>query len=46
MIGHDLVAIAGELTEKELLAAVFPHPTMSECLQEAVLAAFDRSVHG
>ncbi|MDR1475847.1 MAG: dihydrolipoyl dehydrogenase [Holosporales bacterium] len=33
------VAIAGELTDRELMDAVFPHPTLSECLQEAVAAA-------
>lgn len=54
MIGHEVtellpifsVAIAGELTERELMAAVFPHPTMSECLQEAVCSAFGCSVNG
>lgn len=54
MIGYEVtellpifsVAIAGELTEKELLAAVFPHPTMSECLQEAVASAFGVAIHG
>lgn len=54
MIGYEVtellpvfsVAIAGELTEKELMSAVFPHPTMSECLQEAVYAAFGMSING
>ena len=54
MIGHEVtelvpifsVAIAGELTEKELMAAVFPHPTMSECLQEAICAAYHVAIHG
>lgn len=53
MIGYEVtellpifsVAIAGELTEKELMSAVFPHPTMSECLQDAVCAAFDLSTN-
>jgi dihydrolipoamide dehydrogenase len=53
MIGHEItellsvfsVAIAGELTEKELMSAVFPHPTMSECLQEAVYAAFEKAIN-
>ncbi len=53
MIGYEVtellpifsVAIAGELTEKELMSAVFPHPTMSECLQEAVYDAFGMSVN-
>ncbi|MDR2598299.1 MAG: dihydrolipoyl dehydrogenase [Holosporales bacterium] len=47
MVGYEVtelisafsVAIAGELTDRELLAVVFPHPTMSECLQEAIAAA-------
>lgn len=54
MIGHEVtemvpifsVAIAGELTEKELMAAVFPHPTMSECIQEAVCDAYKVAIHG
>ncbi len=54
MIGYEVtgllpifsVAIAGELTEKELMAAIFPHPTMSECLQEAVCSAFGVAIHG
>jgi dihydrolipoamide dehydrogenase len=54
MIGHAVselipilsVAIAGELTDKELMAAVFPHPTMSEVIQDAVYAAFDVSING
>jgi dihydrolipoamide dehydrogenase len=33
------VAISGELTAKELAYTIFPHPTMSECIQEAVLDA-------
>lgn len=53
MIGYEVtellpvfsVAIAGELTEKELMSAVFPHPTMSECLQEAVYDAFGMAVN-
>ncbi|MDR0695598.1 MAG: dihydrolipoyl dehydrogenase [Holosporales bacterium] len=32
------LAIASELTEKEILTTVFPHPTLSECLQEAVIS--------
>ena len=49
MIGHEVtemlpifsVAIAGELTEAELKNAIFPHPTMTECLQEAVYSAYE-----
>ncbi|MDR3224156.1 MAG: dihydrolipoyl dehydrogenase [Holosporales bacterium] len=54
MIGYEVtellpifsVAMAGELTERELMTAVFPHPTMSECLQEAVCDAFGVAIHG
>jgi dihydrolipoamide dehydrogenase len=54
MVGHDVselistlsVAMAGELTEKELMAAVFPHPTISESIQEATYAAFDMPMNG
>ena len=34
-----------ESTEAELLRAIFPHPTLSETLHEAVLAAFGRPLH-
>ncbi|HEY2773252.1 MAG TPA: dihydrolipoyl dehydrogenase [Candidatus Binatia bacterium] len=34
------LALAGELTEAEILATVFPHPTLSEVIAEAVEAAF------
>ena len=54
MIGHEVtemlpifsLAISAELTEGELMATVFPHPTMSECLQEAVYSAFGMSING
>jgi dihydrolipoamide dehydrogenase len=34
-----------ESTEAELLRAILPHPTLSETLHEAVLAAFGRPLH-
>ncbi|MGH7003100.1 MAG: dihydrolipoyl dehydrogenase [Alphaproteobacteria bacterium] len=34
-----------ESTETELMQAVFPHPTLSETLHEAVLAAYGRTLH-
>ncbi|RVT85161.1 dihydrolipoyl dehydrogenase [Rhodobacteraceae bacterium CCMM004] len=34
-----------ETTEAELIATVFPHPTLSEAMHESVLAAFDRVIH-
>jgi dihydrolipoamide dehydrogenase len=34
-----------ETTEAELIETVFPHPTLSEMMHEAVLAAYGRAVH-
>ncbi|HVN39495.1 MAG TPA: dihydrolipoyl dehydrogenase [Myxococcota bacterium] len=34
-----------EATEAELIQAVFPHPTLSETMHEAVLAAYERALH-
>ncbi|MFN3516862.1 MAG: dihydrolipoyl dehydrogenase [Novosphingobium sp.] len=34
-----------ETTEAELMAAVFPHPTLSEMLHESVLSAYGRALH-
>ena len=34
-----------EATEAELIATVFPHPTLSETMHEAVLAAYGRATH-
>ncbi|MBA4161414.1 MAG: dihydrolipoyl dehydrogenase [Novosphingobium sp.] len=34
-----------ESTEAELMATVFPHPTLSEMLHESVLAAYERALH-
>ncbi|MDJ0850149.1 MAG: dihydrolipoyl dehydrogenase [Myxococcota bacterium] len=34
-----------EATEAELERTIFPHPTLSESMHEAVLAAFGRAVH-
>jgi dihydrolipoamide dehydrogenase len=34
-----------ESTEAELIDAVFPHPTLSEMMHEAVLNAYDRTLH-
>ncbi len=53
MIGHEVtellpifsVAITGELTADELIMSVFPHPTMSECIQESVMEAFGIGIH-
>ena len=34
-----------ETTEAELMATVFPHPTLSETMHESVLDAYGRAVH-
>ena len=34
-----------ETTEAELMQSVFPHPTLSEMMHEAVLAAYGRAIH-
>ena len=39
------IARQGELTEAELMATVFPHPTLSEMMHESVLSAYGRPLH-
>lgn len=34
-----------ETTEAELMATVFPHPTLSEMMHESVLAAYGKALH-
>jgi dihydrolipoamide dehydrogenase len=34
-----------ETTEAELVRAIFPHPTLSETMHEAVLDAYGRAIH-
>ena len=53
MIGHEVtemiqgfvIAMTMEATEAELMATVFPHPTMSEAMHEATLSAYGRAIH-
>ena len=45
MIQGFVIARTLETTEAELMRTVFPHPTISETLHEAVLAAYDRALH-
>lgn len=45
MIQGFAIAQALETTEADLMAAVLPHPTMSEAMHEAVLAAYGRALH-
>ena len=54
MIGHKVtelialfsLAITSELTETEFMNTVFPHPTITEVIQEAVLSAYGKALHG
>ncbi|GBQ31784.1 dihydrolipoyl dehydrogenase [Gluconacetobacter azotocaptans] len=45
MIQGYVIARTSELTEAELKETVFPHPTISETMHEAVLAAYDGALH-
>jgi len=53
LIGSDVtelihgysIAKTLESTEEELMRAVFPHPTLSEMMQESVMDAYDRAIH-
>jgi dihydrolipoamide dehydrogenase len=45
MIQGFAIARTLETTEAELMHTVFPHPTVSETMHEAVLAAYDRAIH-
>lgn len=45
MIQGYVIAMGLETTEKELIETVFPHPTMSEMMHEAVLDAYGRAIH-
>ena len=45
LIQGYMVAKTLETTEADLMHAVFPHPTLSEMMHEAVLDAYGRAVH-
>ncbi len=45
MIQGYALAITLEATEVELMATVYPHPTMSEAMHEAVLDAYGQVLH-
>ncbi len=45
MIQGFTIAMTMEATEAELMATCFPHPTMSEAMHEATLAAYGRALH-
>ena len=45
LIQGYVVAKTGELTDAELASTIFPHPTLSEMMHEAVLASDGRALH-
>jgi dihydrolipoamide dehydrogenase len=45
MIQGYVIARTLETTEAELMHTVFPHPTVSETMHEAVLDAYDQAIH-
>ncbi len=53
LVGHEVtemiqgyaISMGLETTETELMETIFPHPTLSEAMHEAVLAAYDRPLH-
>ncbi|HTK35458.1 MAG TPA: dihydrolipoyl dehydrogenase [Caulobacteraceae bacterium] len=45
MIQGFVIAMTLEATEAELMQTVFPHPTMSEAMHEATLAAYGQAIH-
>ena len=45
LIQGYVVAKTGELTDQELAHTIFPHPTLSEMMHEAVLAADGAAMH-
>ena len=45
MIAEIVVARKLEITGRELMDAVHPHPTMSEAIKEAAEAAYNKAIH-
>ena len=45
LIQGYVIARQGELTEQDLMHTIFPHPTLSEMMHEAVLDAEGRALH-
>jgi dihydrolipoamide dehydrogenase len=45
LIQGYVIAKTGELTDQELAHTIFPHPTLSEMMHEAVLAADGAAMH-
>jgi len=45
LIQGFVIAMNLETTEEDLIHAVFPHPTLSETMKEAVLDAYGRALN-
>jgi dihydrolipoamide dehydrogenase len=45
MIQGFAIAMALRATEADLVATIFPHPTMSEAIHESTLSALGRAIH-
>ena len=45
LIQGFVIAMNAEVTEHELMETIFPHPTLSEMMHEAVLDAYGRVLH-
>ena len=45
MIQGFAIAMGLETTEVDLMNTIFPHPTLSESMHEAVLSAYDRTIN-
>jgi len=45
LIQGFVIAMGLETTEAELIATIFPHPTLSEMMHESVLDAYGRALH-
>ena len=45
LVSEYSVAMRGELTAEEIIETIHPHPTLSEGLREAILAAEGRPIH-
>jgi len=45
MIAEAVLARKMEVTGREILKTIHPHPTMSEAFMEAVAAAYDEVIH-
>ncbi len=45
LIQGYMIARSMEATEEDLMEAIFPHPTLSETMHEAVLDAYGRAIH-